>query len=139
MCQKPAQINPCFETAALIDVSKTDAKKKEITTQSPKIKRKHSLVRQFFSDPLISLFGVLFIVLFLLMYFIYIIERKANPEINNFFDSFWYAIVTITTVGYGDIVPKTIAGRVLGIFMLLFGVIIFAAFSGKMASVLLDR
>lgn len=78
-------------------------------------------------------------ILFLLMYIIFFTEQKTNSRINTFFDAFWYTLVTITTVGYGDITPESFAGRCAGLVLLLFGVIIFAGFSGKVASVLFDR
>ena len=56
-----------------------------------------------------------------------------------FFDAFWYTLVTITTVGYGDIAPSSLIGRLAGIVLLIFGVIAFAALSGKVASILFDK
>ena len=70
--------------------------------KSKKQKRKHSFFRRFFSDPFISLVFALGIILVILMYLMFEVEHRANPEIANFFDAFWYTIVTITTVGYGD-------------------------------------
>lgn len=72
------------------------------------------------------------------MTIIFIAEQETNSKINTFFDSFWYTLVTITTVGYGDIAPESIEGRIAGIFLLLFGVAVFGALSGKIASILLD-
>ncbi|NLC93341.1 MAG: hypothetical protein GX677_07775, partial [Treponema sp.] len=73
------------------------------------------------------------------MYIIFITEHDNNSKINTFFDAFWYTLVTITTVGYGDITPQSFIGRFAGLILLLFGVIIFAAFSGKIASILFDK
>ncbi len=79
------------------------------------------------------------IAFFLLIFIIFKSEVNSNEDINSFFDAFWYSIVTITTVGYGDVTPTTVAGRIAGIILLLFGVVTFAGMSGKIASVLLDR
>ncbi len=38
------------------------------------------------------------------------------------FDSFWWTMTTLTTVGYGDFYPSSVAGRWLGIFLFLFGI-----------------
>ncbi len=53
-----------------------------------------------------------------------------EPEINNYPDALWWAIVTATTVGYGDIVPVTPIGRILASIMMLFGI----AFIGMITS-----
>ena len=54
-------------------------------------------------------------------------------------DAFWYTIVTVTTVGYGDIAPASFWGRLSAMALLLVGVAIFGALSGKFASFILDR
>ena len=43
-------------------------------------------------------------------------------EGKNFFDALWWAIVTVTTVGYGDISPATGIGRVMAIVRMIFGI-----------------
>jgi voltage-gated potassium channel len=48
-----------------------------------------------------------------------------NTKIHNFFDGVWWATTTVTTVGYGDIVPVTTGGKVLGIILQLIGTAIF--------------
>jgi voltage-gated potassium channel Kch len=48
-----------------------------------------------------------------------LIDRKDFPTLG---DGIWWAIVTLGTVGYGDIVPHTAWGRVLGGFVIVFGV-----------------
>ena len=49
----------------------------------------------------------------------YIAEHPTNPGFATFGDALWWGIVTLTTVGYGDIVPKTTTGRVAGVFFML--------------------
>ena len=39
-------------------------------------------------------------------------------------DAYWWSFITMTTVGYGDVIPTTIQGRVIGICCAVFGVII---------------
>jgi len=53
-------------------------------------------------------------------------ERAANPEAGGFADALWWWIVTSTTLGYGDIVPITGAGRIVSVFTLVAGFFIFA-------------
>lgn len=113
-------------------ISQNKRQNKKDTSLLAKLKR-------FFSNRIVVYSIFVVVILFLLMYIIFITEQDTNSKINTFFDAFWYTLVTITTVGYGDITPESYAGRLAGLVLLLFGVIIFAAFSGKIASVLFDR
>ena len=82
---------------------------------------------------------VLAVFFVLLMFAILLVERGDNSKISSFFDAFWYTIVTITTIGYGDITPATTAGRIIAVIIMLGGVVSFGAISGKIASVLVER
>jgi voltage-gated potassium channel len=61
-------------------------------------------------------------------------EHKTNPEYATFGDSLWWGIVTLTTVGYGDIVPKTTAGRAAGVMIMLTGIAVLGLLAGSLAS-----
>lgn len=54
-----------------------------------------------------------------------------------FIDGAWYAIVTVTTVGYGDVVPHTEHGRIFGAILILFGVLFFSLVSANIAAFLI--
>ncbi|HUU67837.1 MAG TPA: cyclic nucleotide-gated ion channel [Methyloceanibacter sp.] len=82
------------------------------------------------ADEYRALLGALLIMLVLLLFAstgIYFLERMAQP---NTFDSIpsaaWWALATLTTVGYGDVVPITPLGKVLGGVVMLLGVGMFA-------------
>jgi voltage-gated potassium channel len=58
----------------------------------------------------------------------------AGSNINNFGDSLWWAFVTVTTVGYGDHYPVTGEGRFAAAFLMVFGIAMFSALAGVLAS-----
>jgi voltage-gated potassium channel len=61
------------------------------------------------------------------------VEKGHNPAVTNTWDGLWWAIVTITTVGYGDIVPKTTAGRIIAVFVMVVGIGFIAVLTGAIA------
>lgn len=63
----------------------------------------------------------------------------VNRQIFNFFDAIWWALVTITTVGYGDLVPITVWGRIIGIIFIILGFSIFSTFTAFIASNFIDK
>ena len=86
---------------------------------------------------------VLFLIItFILIYIsatgIYYFEHAAQPELfSSIFHSLWWAVVTLTTVGYGDIYPITTGGRVFTFFMLTIGVGVVAVPAGLVATSLI--
>lgn len=61
-------------------------------------------------------------------------EQDVNAMINSPEDALWWSFVTITTVGYGDIVPVTSGGRVIAAILMSFGVGVFSLLTGFAAS-----
>ncbi len=94
---------------------------------------------------------VLFSVLMLALFYIFItalIMFNAEPHINpqtgeetfhSFFDALYWATVTLTTVGYGDLCPVTSIGRVVSMLSSLFGVAIIALPSGVITASYLEE
>lgn len=85
---------------------------------------------------------VLFLLCTILMIFIasagiYYFENTAQPEtFKSIFHSAWWSIVTLTTVGYGDVYPITLGGRIFTFFVLLIGVGLVTIPAGLVASAL---
>ena len=68
---------------------------------------------------------------------IYHFEHEAQPEVFvSVFDGIWWATVTLTTVGYGDVVPITTGGKVFTFFVFIVGLSMIAVPSGLVASAL---
>ena len=69
---------------------------------------------------------------------IFIVESEAeNTQINTWLDAFWWASATATTVGYGDIVPVTETGRMIGIAMMYVGIGVIGAFISSIGATLI--
>ena len=68
----------------------------------------------------------------------YLIEARINPTINSVVDGIWWALVTITTVGYGDITPVTLLGRIIGATLMVGGLFTLALFAGIVGSSLVN-
>ena len=61
-------------------------------------------------------------------------EHASNPGFATVGDSLWWGIVTLTTVGYGDIVPKTTAGRFAGISIMFTGIAVLGVLAGSLSA-----
>lgn len=77
------------------------------------------------------------ILIFLSAVGIYHFEHTKQPEtFATIFDCLWWAVATLTTVGYGDIYPQTVGGRVFTMIILLLGLGLVAATTGIISSAL---
>lgn len=77
------------------------------------------------------------ILLYLSAFGIYIYEHEAQPEkFASVFHSLWWAVSTLTTVGYGDVFPITLGGKIFTFFVLIIGLGIVTVPAGIVASAL---
>jgi polar amino acid transport system substrate-binding protein len=98
------------------------------------------IFRALTSGPFLATLGTLIALLVATGALIWVVERRKNP---GHFDSepasgigngFWWAAVTMTTVGYGDKVPITPLGRVIGVVWMFAALILTAVFTAQLAS-----
>ena len=80
-------------------------------------------------------FFILFIMLILASSGIYLVEKDAQPEkFGSIPQAMWWSIVTLTTVGYGDVYPITALGKIFGSVIIILGIGTVALPSGILAS-----
>ena len=60
-------------------------------------------------------------------------------EDRRFVDALWWAIVTLTTVGFGDIAPVTLGGRLIGVVLMFFGIGVLGMFTATIAGVFVEN
>lgn len=72
--------------------------------------------------------------IFACSYIAYRAEHDTNPEFGNFGDALWWGMATVTTVGYGDIVPQTAEGRWAGVVLMVGGIGLIASLAGSLAT-----
>ena len=66
-------------------------------------------------------------------------RRQPDAAIRSFWDALWYALATMTTVGYGDVVPRSIPGRIIGYGFMLLSIGVWAAVISTVAALLRGR
>lgn len=90
---------------------------------------------QYIKDELVLFGAVTSILLFISSVAIYHFEKDAQPDkFQSIFDGLWWAIITLTTVGYGDFIPITVGGKIFTFFIVLVGIGIIAVPTGLMVS-----
>ena len=90
-----------------------------------------------------QLFSSVFIILVLMLassLCMYSLENEAQPEVfSNAFSGIWWSVSTLLTVGYGDIYPITIPGKIMGIFISFLGVGMVAIPTGIISAGFVDQ
>jgi voltage-gated potassium channel len=85
--------------------------------------------------PLLSVLVLFLLVLFLSAVAIYVLERDEQPAtFGNIPSALWWAVVTLTTTGYGDVVPITPLGRLVAAMVMISGLGVFGLWTGILAT-----
>lgn len=69
---------------------------------------------------------------------LYYFEHGVNPKIDTWLDTIWWAVATVTTVGYGDISPITVPGKIIGIIMMIIGTVLFWSYTAMFAGAIMQ-
>ncbi len=80
----------------------------------------------FSGDSLPAAMALIFGLVFVFGSLTFVLEHGVNPQFKEFSDGLWWAFVTLTTVGYGDVVPVTAAGRIVAVMNMMFGIIVYS-------------
>jgi voltage-gated potassium channel len=88
-------------------------------------------------EEMVLFFGLTLFVLYFAAVGIYFFEHDAQPEaFSSVFNSLWWAVTTLTTVGYGDSYPVTVGGRIFTFCILMVGLGVVAVPTGLLSSAL---
>ncbi len=106
--------------------------------------KKSSTVKQVLrilrGNQIVQMTIAIFIVINITAGVVYFFEHRSNAEqYKNYGDALWWSVVTVATVGYGDIVPKTELGRIFASLTILSGVILISLFTATISSVFVAR
>ena len=71
-------------------------------------------------------------------YIFYSLEKNINNSIKSFEDAIWWGYSTASTVGYGDVVPITTEGKIVGILLMFLGIGIFAGYTAYFAQAVIE-
>jgi voltage-gated potassium channel len=87
------------------------------------------------TGPLLSVLVIFLMVLFLSSVAMYCLERDVQPNsFNSVPAALWWAVATLTTTGYGDVVPITPLGRLVAAFVMICGLGVFGLWTGILAT-----
>jgi len=91
---------------------------------------RHTLFKLVLGILVFALIGASLVILF---------EGSINDQFKHISDAVWWVLVTMTTVGYGDKVPVTTGGRIIGIFIMFFGLSLLSIFTATVSSIFIAR
>ena len=87
------------------------------------------------SGPLLSVLAIFLMVLFLSSVVVYVLERDVQPAgFGSVPATLWWAVATLTTTGYGDVVPITPFGRIVAALVMICGLGVFGLWTGILAT-----
>ena len=124
-------VAPVFQGWHIVGIEKMSLLVREGELRVESILRHHSLFRV-----LIAVAATIFLGAWLVLLFE---ERAKGSNIHDYPDALWWAIVTVTTVGYGDRFPITEGGRVVAVILMLIGIGLIGVLTATVASVFIKE
>jgi len=108
----------------------------KLTRYSAAVRRFHVALR-IAQEEIVLFLGATLILLYMAAVGIYYFESDVQPEqFGSVFHCLWWAVVTLTTVGYGDVYPITVGGRIFTFLILLIGLGVISVPAGLVSSAL---
>ncbi|MBP9211455.1 MAG: ion transporter [Bacteroidetes bacterium] len=96
--------------------------------------------KTFRANQILQMSLAIFVVINITAGVVYFFEHHNNSEMfTNYGDALWWSVVTVATVGYGDIVPRTDMGRIFATLTILSGVVLISLFTATISSVFVAR
>jgi voltage-gated potassium channel len=83
--------------------------------------------------------GITLVILFSGAAALYLFEHQANKTVASLGDAIYWAVISMTTTGYGDIVPSTTGGRLVAVFVVLSGLFLLSMVTATVASVFVEK
>ncbi len=101
-----------------------------------------AVARALVSPAFLKVIATLTLLLFVVGFLVWLLEHRRNPDQfggtrrQGIFSGFWWAMVTMTTVGYGDTAPRTVGGRIIGLVWMLAALVVVSFFTASITSAL---
>jgi len=106
-----------------------------IAVSQTRVSKFQVLLSNIFSANFLRLIFLLIVMIIVFGTIMWFIEKRNNPQqFEGVIDGFWWSVVTMTTVGYGDKAPKTITGRVISVAWMFIAIILISSFTATIAS-----
>ncbi len=87
----------------------------------------------------ITVLSTLFTLILIFSYFVYQAKQSNTSAFQSYADALWWALVTVLTVGYGEIVPITSNGRIYASLLMISGVLSMGVLTARISSFFLER
>jgi len=84
----------------------------------------------------IIVFAIIIVIVSSLLFYLFEVKARENITV---FDSLWWGFVTVTTVGYGDLAPITVGGKIVATFLMMVGIGSFGLITAAVATIFIDK